>query len=735
MDRQLTGTVENVVYRNTESGFCVLDLALSAKELVTVVGELYDVCEGEQLTVYGEFVTHPSFGAQFKATAAEHVLPKTATAIEKYLSDGAIEGIGPVLAKRLVAEFKNNTLEVMARQPELLSQVKGISPKKAAEINKRFMRIYGMRETLSGLAAYGIEAADAIALFKTFADAAVQVISSNPYMLCGYPLYKPFDFADALASQGGVDAADPKRVLAGYIYALRHNTENGHTCLPTEKLIDITADYLSIDRDAAEIALFDFIEQGRLKTAEINSQSRVFMLDCYAAEKYAAERIRLLKELSFEDEFDGERLLSEFEQKNEIKYQSLQREAVLSAMCEGAVVITGGPGTGKTTAVNAIISLCEQLGQKVALAAPTGRAAKRMGELTGREAKTIHRLLEMDFAPDGSLKFVHDKQNRLEFDLCVIDEMSMVDSALFCSLLEGLPEHCRLVMVGDSDQLPAVGAGNVLRDIINSDACRVVELSHIFRQAAQSLIVTNAHKIVGGELPQLDVRDRDFFFLEANRENAAELVVSLACARLPKSYKLDPLSDIQVLTPTKLGLLGTAALNDRLRQRLNPPAENKAQIKVMGNLLRSGDKVMQTKNNYDIKYVRDGGEGGIGVFNGDIGEIESIDYAMQRVTVKFDDRTVAYTFEQAKQLDAAYAATVHKSQGSEFEAVVLCLSDISRRLRYRNLLYTAVTRAKKLLVIVGESSVLAEMVHNDRKLLRYTGLEGFLKQDGKYEFL
>lgn len=734
MELKLNGSVENIVYKNADTGFCVLDLAAGG-ELITVVGDLADVNEGETLTVYGEYVTHPSFGPQFKCSAAERVLPRTAAAIQKYLSNRAIPGIGPVTAGRIVEAFGDRTLEVMARTPAELAKIKGISREKAKEIGEAFSKIYGMRETISRFAAVGLDTSDSIALYKAFGAVAPDVVADNPYLLCGHPLYKEWQVADTMAINSGIKPDSGNRIQAGYVYVLRHNLENGHTCIPAEKLIDVTASFLEIDRDAAEITLYEIEKNGIIMISDIDGEPRVFLYDCYYNEKYTSERIRLLCQLDFEAAEDAAAKLDDFEKKNGITYAPYQREAIMAAMSKGIIVITGGPGTGKTTAVNAIIALSELEGCRVALAAPTGRAAKRMSELTGKQARTIHRLLEMDYNECGELKFVHNESNPLNCDLCVIDEMSMVDSALFCSLLKGLRPDCRLVLVGDNDQLPAVGAGSVLKDLIASGVAPTVELTTIFRQAAESLIVTNAHRIVGGDLPELDTTNRDFFFLPCEKEKGAELVASLVCRRLPKSYGYDPLSDIQVLTPTHKGLMGTLSLNDCLRETLNPKARDRKEIKVMGAILREGDKVMQVKNNYDIKYTRFDGESGIGVFNGDTGVISAIDFATETLLVEFDDRAVKYTFEQAKQLEAAYAVTVHKSQGSEYEAVVLALSDVSRKLCYRNLLYTAVTRARRLLVVVGDRTMVEAMVANDRRAGRFTGLAEFMKRTDGFELL
>lgn len=728
MDTKINGTVENIVYKNDDKGFGVIDLDVNG-ELVTVVGELFGVSVGEELTVYGEFVNHPTFGPQFKAGACEVVLPSDAAAIYKYLSNGAVSGIGPALARRIVDAFSDKTLDVIAKNPEQLTNIKGISKDKAKRISEEFRKIYGVREVFAEMSALGLDMSDSLLLYRAYGDLTPELIKGNPYMVCGYPAYKDFSVAEALASRLGFTSDDVNRIRAGIIYILRHNTNNGHTCVPVESLISKASEFLEIERDAVEIALFDAAEEGKLSVKKIDGTEFAFLCDFARAEYYIAERLLFLKTISYKAAIDAEKEIAEFEKYNGIEYEELQKKAILASLTSGAVVITGGPGTGKTTALNAIISLCERNGDRVFLCAPTGRAAKRLSELTGHEAKTIHRLLEMDYKGGGELAFVHNEENPLKCDAIVIDEMSMTDSLLFESLLRGIQPHCRLVMVGDFNQLPSVGAGNVLRDIIESGACETVELQKIFRQAAKSLIVVNAHSIVNGEIPDTESHDRDFFFLKADRESGAALICDLIARRLPKSYKYDPFTDIQILAPSRIGELGTVTLNEKVRARLNPKAEGKGEIKIMGSLFREGDRVMQTKNNYDITWSKDGGEKGIGVFNGDIGTIEKIDHKRRVIVCFFDDRTVEYTFEQAVQLEAAYAVTVHKSQGSEFPCVILSLCDFSRKLCYRNLLYTAVTRARELLIIVGDEQTLEAMVLNDKKTLRYTGLAAFLRGD------
>ncbi len=724
MDTKITGTVENVVYSNEETGFGVVELDVRG-ESVTTVGELSGTNVGEELTVFGEYVNHPNFGLQFKAAAVQRILPSTSAAILKYLSNKAINGIGPALARAIVSSFGDETLEVIAKQPERLAQIKGISRNKAEEISQEFRQKYGLREAMEKLMSYSLDTAEAISLYRVFSDSAVELIDDNPYMLCGFPLYKDFDFSDAIALDKGFSQSDERRIRAAIIFILRHNLNNGHTCLPAEALIDKAADFLEIDRDSVEIALWQGVEDSTFGTSD-RQDPKIFLSDMYSAEKYIAERISLLMSLKFPDDGDIEKRISAIERQNGIVYAELQREAIVHSLSSGVLVITGGPGTGKTTTLNAIIEICEQYGDKVMLCAPTGRAAKRLSELTNRNAKTIHRALEVAYGSGDELKFVHDENNPLKCTVVVIDEMSMVDVKLFSSLLRGIRPDCRLIMVGDSDQLPAVGAGNLLRDIIDSQCCPVIELQEIFRQAAQSLIIVNAHSIVDGIKPDLTARDRDFFFIKTNKEEGAKLVCDLVARRLPNYYDIDPMTDIQVLSPQRMGMMGTGSLNDALRERLNPREQTKSEMRSMGRIFRTGDRVMQVRNDYDIEYERDDGEKGTGVFNGDIGIVENVDYLNSRVVVRYDDRRVKYNFEQVKELEPAFAATVHKSQGSEFPAVVLVLCEVTRRLCYRNLLYTAVTRAKNLLVIVGDEQTVDAMVENDRKNLRYTGLKGML---------
>ena len=721
----LRGLVEDIVYQNRDTGYGVVDIDADG-EIVTLTGDLAEVGVGEELEVYGRYTRHVTYGLQFKCEGIKRTLPSTASAIYKYLANKAIAGIGPSTARKLVDAFGDATLEVIANEPEKLASIRGITRIRAAEMSEQFRNIFGLEEAVKELTDMGLSAGEALQLFKIYGADTVTLVQDNPYIICGYPVYKDFVSADSFAGEHGVEATDKRRIRAGLVNTLRHNLGNGHTCLPTEKLIDITARFLEVDRDPVEIELYEGVDEGFFGQITDPEPARTFLTDQYAAEKYIAARIKFLAKSKYREKEDAVREIEGFEKKIGISYEPLQKEAITEALSSGVVVITGGPGTGKTTTVNAILSLCKKHGDKVALCAPTGRAAKRMSEVTGEKAQTIHRLLEVDFSSREVLKFMHNEEKPLKYDVVIVDEMSMVDSCLFSSLLNGLKPYCRLVLVGDSHQLPSVGAGNVLSDIISSGICKVVELEKIFRQAAESLIVVNAHAIMEGNMPDLQRRDKDFFFLSEDRENIPELVADLVARRLPKSYKLNPEEDIQVITPSRLGYSGTSTLNESIRERLNPRGENKKEIRMGSLNLREGDKVMQTKNNYEIVWNNDQGEQGKGVFNGDIGRIQEIDRKHDIISIRFDDRVAKYNFDEARQLESAYAITVHKSQGSEFPAVILTVGDTPRKLCYRNLLYTAVTRARSLLIIIGSEQLLGLMVENDRKMLRYTGLVDFL---------
>lgn len=721
----LQGTVESISFR-ADSGFTVAELEYG-NELVTIVGELTDVAQGEELTLTGYYVTHPRYGSQFKVMMFERRLPATASAICKYLGSGIIKGIGPAMARRMVEKFEDKTLEIIEHSPERLAEVNGISKKKAEQIAADFQRIFGVRTLMMYLSKYGITPSESIMIWKTWGAIGLELIQSNPYVLCCNDLDIDFLLCDTIAADLNLPENSKERIKAGINFVLRRNLRSGHTCLPTDKLLEQATSLLKLPDRLLSEAIEEEINDKELYCIKKN-KDYIYLANLYLAEQYIAERITLMTRVRFDNSTDIEEKIQKIEAETGIEYAQLQKQAIRQSDENDILILTGGPGTGKTTTLNAIITILEESGKTVSIAAPTGRAAKRISEVTGREAKTIHRLLEVDRSDSNQLKFVHDGDNPLDSDAVVVDEMSMVDTLLFESLLRALKPNCKLILVGDSDQLPSVGAGNILRDLIDCGCIPTVQLKEIFRQAAESLIVTNAHKIVAGTLPDLTVKNNDFFFLPCGSYSAAqELVVDLVARRLPNSYGFSPSENIQVLCPSRKGGLGTGELNKSLQEVLNPEDGYKTQFTNGMYTFREGDKVMQIRNNYDIEWTKDT-ERGLGIFNGDIGIIKMIDRGSQTLMINFDGRIAAYSFDMADELELAYAVTVHKSQGSEFDAVVLPILGGFDKLYYRNLLYTAVTRAKKLLIIVGSGQRVAYMVQNNRKMLRYTGLKYLLQE-------
>lgn len=727
---KIEGIVDTVLFCNEQNGYIVLELDTGGTP-VTVVGELGDIDEGEQLAVTGKYVSHPKYGDQFRAEVCERKMPATANAIRKYLSSGAIKGIGPTMAARLVDEFGESTLDVMEKNPRELTKVKGMSAEKAEAVSREFQRIFGVRTLMIFLMGYGISPSVAVCAWKKWGQFSVEMIKSDPYVLCSVDL--DFARAEQLAEKLNIPKDSHGRVSAGIIYILQRNSQSGgHTCLPLDKLTQTAMNLLQLGEEVIADNISAACDEERITVYNKKGRDFVFLTEYFRAEQYAAVRLSVMNDCFKDTGTDYRKLIENEEKTKGICYAEKQRDAIALALSKGFLVLTGGPGTGKTTALKAIISLYVRRGFKVCITAPTGRAAKRISDLTGYSAKTIHRLLEVAFQSEGEIKFRHNEQNPLDCDVIIIDEMSMVDTLLFEALLRAMKLSCRLIMVGDSDQLPSVGAGNVLGDMIGSGRLSVVALTEIFRQAQHSRIVTNAHRIVNGIQPDLSGRpdengQSDFFFMPRySAEETSATVADLCGGRLPAAYDwCRSADDIQVLCPSRKGPVGTAEMNNVLQARLNPPSKEKSEIKGAFCTFRCADKVMQVKNNYDITWVR-GSETGAGIYNGDIGTIVHIKKPENTLVIDFDGRIAEYPADMLDQLELAYAVTVHKSQGSEFNAVIIPLVGGFDRLCYRNLLYTAVTRAKKLLIIVGSKDVVEKMVSSSRKNLRYTCLKHFI---------
>ena len=727
---ELHGTVEEIHFHNDENQYTVLQM-LAGEDLHTVVGYFPFISEGEELGVTGRWEENATYGRQFRAETFTRAQPSTERGMLKYLSSGAVKGVGKVTALRIIETFGVDALRVIEQEPERLAQVKGITAAKAQEISEELQRIYGIREVMTWLGAFGVPPEQAALVWKRYGDETVYLVQEDPYLLCDESIGVSFQIADAISQSMEFPIDHETRIEAGLLHVLRHNLLNGHTCLPQEPLCRTAAGLLGVGVDLVQDGLETLCGEFQLMREEDGGRPLLFLQQQHHYETYIAAHMRAMLRAPARALAGADEKIGAIEAAEGIQYAGKQRAAIRAAMEQGVLILTGGPGTGKTTTLNAIIRILKEAGERVLLAAPTGRAAKRMSSLTGEEAKTIHRMLEVTWDERDNPIFNRNEENPLACECLVIDEMSMVDTYVFCSLLRALPLGCRLILVGDTDQLPSVGPGNVLGDLIASGLFPTVELTEVFRQALQSLIITGAHKIVAGEMPDITRKDSDFFFFHRREVGEAQaLVQSLLGSRLPNAYGYDPLEDIQVLCPSRKGEMGTVELNHLLREAVNPPAEGKPEVKLGGGLFRLGDKVMQVKNDYDLPWTRDDGTEGQGVFNGDMGVITAIDKVGQIIEVRMEDRLLAYGYDQAAtELEPAFAVTVHKSQGNEFTAVILPVLKVPRPLCYRNLLYTAVTRAKKLLILVGEPAVLQEMIADNRKPRRYTGLGLFLSKE------
>jgi len=733
-DDIIEGVVNNIVFNNAENGYTVLRLN-SIDGLVTAAGNIPGVSQGERLILSGSWITHPQYGEQFKSDSFEVRPPTGAEDIFRYLASGAIKNIGPAKARDIVDRFGSEALSIIENDPDKLAAVNGISLRSARKIAEGYRKKAALRRLIDFFAQYNIKPLVATRLYKDYGDESVDAVRENPYIIVSELYGADFFEADAIAINLGFDSDCTERLSAALVYELVHNMSNGHVFIPKAKLIAAVCELLSVAGEIVSEALDAICEYGDIVISCVAGIEGCYLKHLFDAENYTAERLLKMagargdgslvfspantKELSL--------CVQRIEHEQDIKYAELQHEALGIAARSNVMALTGGPGTGKTTTVRGILMLFDAIGFKTALCAPTGRAAKRLSELCGREAATVHRLLGASLDEDGIHVFDHDEENPLSADAVIVDESSMIDISLMCSLLKAMKKECRLIMVGDADQLPSVGPGNMFSDVIRSEVIPVISLTEIFRQAEESGIVKCAHNVNRGVMPDLTEKYTDFFFMRRQtEEQIAETVAELYSKRLPENMGIDP-AQIQVLSPTRKRASGTLALNELLQEKLNPRDAQKKEKQSGDFVFRTGDKVMQIRNNYDILWEsHDKRESGAGVFNGDIGFIKSIDNDKESVIVDFEDKLVTYTFDKLPELEPAFAMTVHKSQGSEYHAVILAMTSAAAMLLSRSVLYTAMTRAKSLLVIVGNPAIMETMVNNDKRQRRYSGLRARL---------
>ena len=727
----IQGTIEAVVYQNYDNGYSVLRLNVGEKQAVTVVGTIPLPVVGERLMVTGKWSSHSNYGRQFEAEFLERLMPETAAQIQAYLAGRGIKGIGPVSAARIVAKFGDRTLQIMEREPLRLAEVSGISEARAKAIGEEFRVRVGMRQLMEFFAQHQLPAELALRAYKFFGESTVDLLYDDPYLLMEEGLDAPFAAVDRFAIELGVSGDDPRRVEAGILFQLEYNLTVGHSFLPEKKLVDSTAQLLSLDAETILSGMERLLEGGRMVSGTLADITVDYLPDLYEAEVYSTARLLELGKKAFPEPDDLDGMIEDISRESGIAYSEEQTQAIREAATSGLLLITGGPGTGKTTLLTGILELFGRMQLRCLVAAPTGRAAKRMSEVTGEEASTIHRLLEAGIDQNtGKMYFARDAENPLKADAVIVDEMSMVDVRLLCSLLKAIPKGRRLILVGDPDQLPPVGPGSPFSDMLRSGVLPAVRLTEIFRQAQQSLIVMNAHRINRGEMPDLKNVKSDFFFMRRNsEEELTNLIRDLCTTRLPMNMGIPP-EQIQVLSPTRKGGVGTVALNKMLQSALNPASSDKREHQYGNTCFREGDRVMQVRNNYDIVWKKtDGSAAGTGIFNGDVGIVREIDRDRESVKVVYDDREAEYDFTQLGELEPAFAITVHKSQGSEYRAVILTAWGGSPYLLSRSVLYTAITRARELLIIVGREETIAAMTANAVKNKRYTGLK--LRLQGK----
>ena len=721
----LQGTISAVVYQNYDNGYAVLRLSVGGGQTVTVVGTIPLPAVGERLMVTGKWSNHSSYGKQFEAEFLERLMPQTSMEILSYLGSRVIKGIGPRMAARIVERFGDETLLIMERDPMRLAEVSGISREKARAIGEEFLLRVGMRQLMEFFALHHLPAELAVRTYKLYGESTVELLYDDPYLLMDEGLEAPFGAVDRFAIELGVAGDDPRRVEAGILFELNYNLTAGHSFLPEDKLVAATAQLLSVEADVIRQGIERLLQFDRLVRENLAGITVVYLPKLHEAECYCAQRLLQFAKDSFPEPKGLEKMIRRVAKESGITYSAQQEQAIREAASSGVLLITGGPGTGKTTILNGILSLLGQMQLRCLLAAPTGRAAKRLTEVTGEDASTIHRLLEAGIDQNtGQMFFARDEDNPLKADAVIIDEMSMVDVQLLHSLLQAIPRGKRLILVGDPDQLPPVGPGFPFSDMLRSGELPTVCLTEIFRQAQQSLIVMNAHRVNQGQMPELKNVTSDFFFMRRQSEEAVgQLIRDLCTTRLPNNMGI-PADQIQVLSPTRKGGVGTMSLNKMLQAALNPPAPDKKERQFGEFSFREGDRVMQIRNNYDIIWkAYDGSAVGTGIFNGDVGTITAIKPAEETLTVVFDDREAEYDFTQLNELEPAYAMTVHKSQGSEYRAVILSAWNGSPYLLSRSILYTAITRARELLIIVGREETVAVMTENAKKNRRYTGLK------------